>query len=134
MKLILHGTPNSRQREFFLSRARHTAYGGARGGGKSWAMRRKFVLLALRYPELNLLLLRRTLPELRENHIIPLQRELYGIAPIIQPSACSGSPTGRESNSVIATRRRMFTNIRGRNMQSSAWKKQRTLRKNKCVF
>ncbi|MFR7610135.1 MAG: hypothetical protein ACLUZ4_05055 [Christensenellaceae bacterium] len=53
MKLILHGTPNSRQREFFLSRARHTAYGGARGGGKSWAMRRKFVLLALRYPELN---------------------------------------------------------------------------------
>ena len=81
MKLILHGTPNSRQREFFLSRARHTAYGGARGGGKSWAMRRKFVLLALRYPELNLLLLRRTLPELRENHIIPLQRELYGIAP-----------------------------------------------------
>lgn len=44
-------------------------------------MRRKFVLLALRYPELNLLLLRRTLPELRENHIIPLQRELYGIAP-----------------------------------------------------
>jgi len=34
-----------------------------------------------RYPELNLLLLRRTLPELRENHIIPLQRELYGIAP-----------------------------------------------------
>ena len=66
MKLILHGTPNSRQREFFLSRARHTAYGGARGGGKSWAMRRKFVLLALRYPELNLLLLRRTLPELRE--------------------------------------------------------------------
>lgn len=69
MKLILHGTPNSRQREFFLSRARHTAYGGARGGGKSWAMRRKFVLLALRYPELNLLLLRRTLPEpAREPH------------------------------------------------------------------
>lgn len=48
MKLIIHGTPNSRQREFFLSRARHTAYGGARGGGKSWAMRRKFVLFALR--------------------------------------------------------------------------------------
>ena len=43
-------------------------------------MRRKFVLLALRYPNLNLLLLRRTLPELRENHIVPLQRELYGAA------------------------------------------------------
>ena len=78
--LYLSGEPNPRQLEFFLSRARHTAYGGARGGGKSWAMRRKLVMLALRYPELNILLLRRTLPELRENHIIPLRRELYGIA------------------------------------------------------
>lgn len=80
MKLMLEGFPSERQREFFLSRARHTAYGGARGGGKSWAMRRKFILLALRYPGLNLLLLRRTLPELRENHLIPMQRELYGFA------------------------------------------------------
>lgn len=80
MKLMLEGYPSERQREFFLSRARHTAYGGARGGGKSWAMRRKFILLALRYPGLNLLLLRRTLPELRENHLIPMQRELYGFA------------------------------------------------------
>lgn len=80
MKLVLEGFPSERQREFFLSRARHTAYGGARGGGKSWAMRRKFILLALRYPGLNLLLLRRTLPELRENHLIPMQRELYGFA------------------------------------------------------
>ena len=79
MKLMLEGFPSERQREFFLSRARHTAYGGARGGGKSWAMRRKFILLALRYPGLNLLL-RRTLPELRENHLIPMQRELYGFA------------------------------------------------------
>ena len=80
MKLMLEGFPSERQREFFLSRARHTAYGGARGGGKSWAMRRKFILLALRYPGLNLLLLRRMLPELRENHLIPMQRELYGFA------------------------------------------------------
>ena len=78
--LVLYGAPNPRQREFFLSRARHTAYGGARGGGKSWAMRRKLVLLAVSYPGLNILLLRRTLPELRENHILPLQRELYGFA------------------------------------------------------
>ena len=80
MKLMLEGFPSERQREFFLSRARHTAYGGARGGGKSWAMRRKFILLALRYHGLNLLLLRRTLPELRENHLIPMQRELYSFA------------------------------------------------------
>ena len=72
--------PNPRQQEFFLSDARHTAYGGARGGGKSYAMRRKLVLLAMRYPRLRLLLLRRTLQELRENHLLPLQSELLGFA------------------------------------------------------
>lgn len=43
-------------------------------------MRRKFVLLALAYPGINILLLRRTLGELTENHINPLLRELNGIA------------------------------------------------------
>ena len=76
--LKLEGVPNKKQREFFLSKKKHIAYGGARGGGKSWAMRRKFVLLCFRYPGLNCLLLRRTLPELRENHMLPLQKELYG--------------------------------------------------------
>ena len=72
--------PNPKQMEFFKSSARFTAYGGARGGGKSWAMRRKFVLLALRYSGLKLLLLRRTFAELEGNHILPLQSELQGIA------------------------------------------------------
>ncbi|MDO4568028.1 MAG: phage terminase large subunit [Clostridia bacterium] len=76
MILKLVGTPNPRQEEFFRSRARHTAYGGARGGGKSWAMRRKLVLLCLANERLNCLLMRRTLPELRENHVIPLLKEL----------------------------------------------------------
>lgn len=80
MKLYLKGLPNPRQAEFFASRARHTAYGGARGGGKSWAMRRKLVLLALRYEGLQQLLLRRTLPELYENHVRPLLEELHGVA------------------------------------------------------
>lgn len=78
--ITLKGYPNVKQIEFFKATARHIAYGGARGGGKSWAMRRKFVLLALRYPGLKLLLLRRTLPELKENHILPLLSELYGYA------------------------------------------------------
>ena len=43
-------------------------------------MRIKFVLLASNYPNLKLLLLRRTLPELRENHILPLMGLLDGIA------------------------------------------------------
>lgn len=79
-ELKLKGYPNDRQKEFFISTSRHIGYGGARGGGKSWAMRRKFVLLALKYTGLRLLLLRRTLPELRENHVLPLLSELYGFA------------------------------------------------------
>ncbi len=78
--LVLPGAPPSEpQMRFFSATARHIAYGGARGGGKSWAMRRKFELLAFRYPDLQLLLLRRTLPELRENHILPMQQELHGM-------------------------------------------------------
>lgn len=38
------------------------------------------MLLALSKPELNILLLRRTLPELRENHLVPLLKELKGAA------------------------------------------------------
>ena len=37
-------------------------------------------MLALYYPNLRLLLLRQTLPELKENHLMPLQQELHGIA------------------------------------------------------
>lgn len=80
MSLTLKGYPNPRQIEFFTAKTKHIAYGGARGGGKSWAMRRKFVLLAIRYPKLRILLLRRTLPELEANHIMPLLEELNRFA------------------------------------------------------
>ncbi len=79
-QILLRGYPNPKQRAFFASHARHTAYGGARGGGKSWAMRRKFVLLALRYERIRILLLRRTLPELTENHVRPLLEEIGRVA------------------------------------------------------
>lgn len=72
--------PNARQREFFLARSRFVAYGGARGGGKSWAVRKKATLMGVRYPGIRMLLLRRTFPELKENHILPLQGELKGLA------------------------------------------------------
>ncbi len=76
----LPGVPQPRQEEFFLSQAKYIAYGGARGGGKSWALRRKLVLMCLNYPGLSVLLLRRSYPELRDNHIRPLTSELSGIA------------------------------------------------------
>lgn len=74
------GTPSEKQRAFFEARGRFVAYGGARGGGKSWAVRKKALLLAARHAGIRILLLRRTYPELRENHILPLLRELHGVA------------------------------------------------------
>ena len=94
VEIHLTGCPNPRQTEFFASRARHTAYGGARGGGKSWAMRRKFVLLACRYEGLQLLLLRRTLPELTENHVRPLLTELSGFVDYNQTQRVFTFPNG----------------------------------------
>ncbi len=78
-KLRIKGTPNPKQQQFFDSRARFTAYGGARGGGKSWALRRKLVAMCLRYAGLRCLLVRRTLPELKSNHVLPLLREYGGL-------------------------------------------------------
>ena len=46
-------------------------------------MRTKFVLLALKYKKLRLLLLRRTFPELEANHINPLLSLLEGVAQYI---------------------------------------------------
>ncbi len=72
----IHGIPNARQKLFFSSRARYTAYGGARGGGKSWALRRKLTALCLRYAGIRCLLIRRTYFELKANHLMPLMQEL----------------------------------------------------------
>ncbi len=72
--------PYKKQREFFEATSRFVAYGGARGGGKSWAARVKLILLALGHDGIQLLLVRRTLPQLRENHIITLQKMLKNTA------------------------------------------------------
>ena len=74
----LTGVPSEKQKQFFCAKGKYIAYGGARGGGKSWALRRKLLLLCLRYGGISALLLRRTYPELRENHIRPLLSELAG--------------------------------------------------------
>ena len=49
--------PNPKQQLFFKAKAKHIGYGGARGGGKSWAGRRKAVLLCMHYDDLRVLLL-----------------------------------------------------------------------------
>ena len=77
---VVNIDPNPKQREFLLAKTRFVAYGGARGGGKSWAVRTKAMLLALKHGGIRILIMRRTLPELRSNHIDPLQKELLGVA------------------------------------------------------
>ncbi len=72
--------PNPKQAEFLSATEKYIAFGGARGGGKSWAVRTKAKLLALRYGGIRLLILRRTYQELESNHIRFLRRELHGIA------------------------------------------------------
>ena len=70
------GTLNPKQARFFAAKNRYVAYGGARGGGKSWAARTLAAYLCLTNPGLRALIMRRTYPELEENHIFPLKRLL----------------------------------------------------------
>lgn len=70
--------PNPKQKEFFLSRCKYTAYGGARAGGKSWAVRTKALLGALTNPGIRILIMRRTYPELEATIIGPLLETVNG--------------------------------------------------------
>ena len=63
---------NPRQREFLKARNKYVAFGGSRGGGKSWVARLAAVLYCEKYPGIKVMIIRKTYPELQENHIIPL--------------------------------------------------------------
>lgn len=77
---IIIPPPSPKQAEFFRAREKYIAYGGARGGGKSWAVRQKAKMLCLRYNGIKCLIVRKTYPELINNHVSPLRGELHGIA------------------------------------------------------
>ena len=74
------GKPSPKQQQFLLADTKFIGFGGARGGGKSWSVRTKAKLMALRYPGIKQLIVRRTYPELINNHINTLRMELLGIA------------------------------------------------------
>ena len=69
------GLPNDKQ-QIFLDDEKHKylGFGGARGGGKSWAVRCKAIVYALKYGGIKMLIVRRTYPELTNNHILPLKK------------------------------------------------------------
>ena len=79
MKLTLP-RPFGAQQKFLEADTRYVAYGGSRGGGKSFAVRMKAILLCMNYPRIRVLIIRRTYPEVYENHIKELTVQTASIA------------------------------------------------------
>ena len=73
-------SPSPRQEEFFRDAHKYVAFGGARGGGKSWAVRVKALMMCLKYPGIRIAIVRRTYGELRQNHILPMQTAAAEVA------------------------------------------------------
>lgn len=71
---------SAKQYAFLTAKTMHVGFGGARGGGKSWSVRTKAKILAASYPGIKILIVRRTFPELVNNHINQLREELHGLA------------------------------------------------------
>ena len=90
-KIILpkerHIYPNKKQFIFMNLQTRHSAYGGARGGGKSWVVREIAVQYALTYgrPDefsqgIRICIIRKTLVDLKKNHLEALKLITRGVA------------------------------------------------------
>lgn len=72
------GELNPKQKLFCQSRCRYTAYGGARGGGKTHVLIRKATGGALTYEGIRILIVRREYPELEQTIIIPMRKLIPG--------------------------------------------------------
>ena len=81
MATLVMPPPSEKQKLFLTETHKFVGFGGARGGGKSFAVRMKAVLLCLKYPKIKCMIVRKTYPELTENHIVPLVSLLNCYAP-----------------------------------------------------
>lgn len=68
--------PNAKQKLALQDKHKYVGYGGARGGGKSWFVRVKAVLLAYKFPGIQIMIVRKSYPELTANHVKPLKQML----------------------------------------------------------
>ena len=93
-KTLTMPRPNEKQARALRETRRYVAYGGARGGGKSWFVRWKAVRLCLKYPGIKVLITRKTYRELLNNHITPLLAMLEGIADYNRTDKCFQFPNG----------------------------------------
>ena len=69
-----------KQRSFCTDTHKYVGYGGARGGGKSYAVRWKAKAGAMKYPGIRILIVRRQYPDLENSIIEPM---IGGIPPEI---------------------------------------------------
>lgn len=84
MEIVLD-RPNKKQEMFLKDRHKHVAFGGARGGGKSWGIRTKAILLCEKHAGITAMIVRKTYPELIANHVKPLK----GILMVGTPKAAA---------------------------------------------
>lgn len=98
---IMQFEPTAKQLRFLQMNVQHCGYGGARGGGKSWVLRFKAALMANRYGRPNawsegikICIVRRTLVDVRNNHIIPMKVMLNGLAKFNQAERTFYFPNG----------------------------------------
>lgn len=66
--------PTPKQEQFLTSKAQFVCYGGARGGGKSWAIDYKSCNLASAFPGIKVLLIRKRQTDVLDNHLEPLKQ------------------------------------------------------------
>lgn len=83
------GDLQPKQWQFMDSKYRYTAYGGARGGGKTHVLIRKAIVGAMQNPKIKILILRRTYPELEATIIRPMIE-------LINTATADGRPAGEQ--------------------------------------
>ena len=76
MRTLTIDAPSHKQELFLKDKHKIVIFGGARGGGKSWAIRVKAILMCLKHKGLIVTIVRQTYPELQANHIKPLRAML----------------------------------------------------------
>ena len=69
--------PQPKQQQFMLDRHKYVIFGGSRGGGKSFGIDEKSILTSVKYPGFKSTIIRRTYPELRDNHVEPMKKLLH---------------------------------------------------------
>lgn len=85
---------NPKQQQALEDTHKYIGYGGARGGGKSWFVRVKAILLAVFYAGIKVLIVRQTYPELMNNHIREMRKTLYKIARYVDKEKIFYFPNG----------------------------------------